>query len=39
MALEVEFILLEPGDIELLAGGATFELAGDVLFIITDNPT
>ncbi len=37
MALQVELILLEPGDIELLAGGAALELASDVLFVVAYN--
>lgn len=38
MTLEVELVLLEPGDIELLARGAALQLSGDVLFVITDDP-
>ncbi len=38
MAFEVEFVLLEPGDVEFLAGCSSFELPGDVFFVITDNP-
>ena len=37
MALEVEFVLLEPADVELLAGCATLELSGDVLFVVADD--
>lgn len=34
VALEVELVLLEPGDIELLARGAALQLSGNVLFVI-----
>lgn len=37
VALEVEFVLLEPADVELLAGRAALELAGNVLFIVSDD--
>ena len=38
MALEVQFILLEPGDIEFLAGGAALKLAGDIFLVVFDDP-
>lgn len=38
MTLEVELVLLEPGDIELLARGAALQLSRDVLLVITDDP-
>lgn len=38
MALDFEFVLFEPGDIELLARCASFKLPSDVLFIVADNP-
>jgi hypothetical protein len=34
---EVEFVLFEPGDIEVLAGGPTFKLAGDIFVVVTYN--
>ena len=37
MAFEVEFVFLKPGDVEFLAGGSAFELAGNVLFVIADD--
>lgn len=37
MALNVHFVLLEPADVELLARGATLELAGHVLFVVANN--
>ncbi len=38
MPFEVEFVFLEPGDIEFLARSTALELAGNVLFIIAYNP-
>lgn len=38
VALQVHLVLLEPADVELLAGGAALELAGDVLFVVADDP-
>lgn len=38
MAFEVEFVLLEPGDVEFLAGGPAFELPGNVFLVVADNP-
>ena len=35
---EVELVLLEPGDVEVLAGGAALELAGDVFVVVADDP-
>ena len=32
---QVEFVLLEPGDVEFLARGAAFELAGDVFLVVS----
>lgn len=37
MALEVEFVLLEPGHIELLSGGTTLKLTGNVFLVVTDD--
>ena len=37
VAFEVEFVLFEPGDVEFLSGGAAFELAGDVFFVVADD--
>ena len=37
MALEVELVLLEPGDVEFLTGCPSFELPGDVFLVVTDN--
>lgn len=37
VAFDVEFVFLEPGDVEFLAGGAAFELAGDVGFVVADD--
>jgi len=36
-ALDVELVLLEPGDVELFAGRAAFELAVDVLVVVADD--
>lgn len=38
MALQFDLVLLEPADVELLAGGAALELPTDVLFVITNDP-
>lgn len=38
MALQVDLVLLEPADVELLAGGAALELAGEVLLVVADDP-
>jgi hypothetical protein len=38
MALELELVLLEPADVEFLAGSAALELARDVLLVVADNP-
>lgn len=37
VAFDVELILLEPGDVEFLARGAAFQLAGDVFFVVADD--
>ena len=37
VAFEVNFVLLQPGDIEFLSRGAALELAGYVFLIIADN--
>ena len=37
MALQVEFVLLQPGDVELLPARAALELARDVLFVVADD--
>jgi hypothetical protein len=37
VALEFELVLLEPADVELLAGGAALELAGDVFLVVADD--
>lgn len=38
VALEVHLVLLEPADVELLTGSSAAELAGEVLFVIANNP-
>jgi hypothetical protein len=38
VALDFEFVLFEPGDIELLARCTSLKLPSDVLFIVADNP-
>ena len=38
VALDFEFVLFEPGDIELLARCSSFKLPSDVLFIVANNP-
>lgn len=38
VALEVEFVFLEPRDVEFFAAGAAFELAVDVLVVVADDP-
>jgi hypothetical protein len=38
VALDFEFILFEPGDIELLARCTSLKLPSNVLFIVPDNP-
>lgn len=38
VTLQFELVLLEPGDVELLSGGAALELAGNVLFIVAYDP-
>lgn len=38
MAFDVEFILLEPGDVEFLTGGTALELTSNVLLIVADDP-
>lgn len=38
VALEVELVLLEPADVEFLAGGAALELTRNVLFVVADDP-
>jgi hypothetical protein len=37
MALKIQFILFEPGDIKFLSRGSTLELTCNVLFIVTNN--
>ena len=37
VALELELVLLEPADVEFLAGGAALELPRDVLFVVADD--
>ena len=37
VTLEVQLVLLEPADVELLAGGTALELAGHVFFVIADD--
>lgn len=39
VSFDFEFVLFEPGHVELLSGGASFELPADVLFVISHNPT
>lgn len=38
MALEVHLVLLDPADVQLLARGATLELAGEVLLVVANDP-
>jgi len=38
MSLEVEFVLLEPRNIELLSRGSALELACNVFLVITNDP-
>ena len=38
VALQIEFVLLEPADVEFLAGGASFELPRNVLLVVAHNP-
>jgi hypothetical protein len=38
VALEVEFVFLEPRDVEFFAAGAALELPVDVLVIVADDP-
>lgn len=38
MALEVKFILLEPGYVELLARGTALELASNIFLVISNDP-
>lgn len=38
MALEVQLILFEPGDVELLTAGASLELADNIFLVVTHNP-
>lgn len=38
VTLQIELVLLEPGDIELLSRGATLELAGNVLLVVAYDP-
>lgn len=37
VAAEIQLVLLEPADVEFLAGGAALELAGDVFFVVADD--
>lgn len=37
VSLDLQFILLQPRDIEFLAGGTALELTGDVLIVVSDN--
>jgi hypothetical protein len=38
MTLEIHLIFLEPADVELLARGATLELAGKVFLVVANDP-
>lgn len=38
MTLEVELVLLEPGDVQFLTRGSPLELAGYVLLVVADDP-
>jgi hypothetical protein len=37
VAAEIQLVLLEPADVEFLAGGAALELAGYVFFVVADD--
>lgn len=37
VAAQFEFVLLEPRDVEFLAGGAALELPGDVFLVVADD--
>lgn len=38
MAFDFELVLFKPGDVEFLSGCASFELAGYVFVVVSDNP-
>jgi hypothetical protein len=37
MSLDLQLVLLQPRDIEFLAGGTALELTGDILVVVSDN--
>lgn len=37
MALDVEFVLLQPGHVELLSGRSSLQLSRDILIVVSDN--
>lgn len=38
MALDVQLVLLEPGDVELLTAGAALQLADNVFLVVPHDP-
>lgn len=39
MTLEVQFVLLEPADVEFLAGSTALELSGNILLVVAHDST
>jgi hypothetical protein len=37
VALDLELVLFQPGDVQFLAGSAALELTGDVLVVVADD--
>ena len=37
VTFQIQLVLLEPGDVEFLPGGATLELAGYIFFVVADD--
>jgi hypothetical protein len=37
VALDLELVLLQPGDVQFLAGGAALELTGNILVVVADD--
>lgn len=38
MALDIQLVLLEPGDVELLTAGATLQLADNIFLVVPHDP-